>query len=131
MPFPYILLAGLYCFLIFENSAASDPFPMDVPLLIGDKVVHAIMFGGLCGVVSLGMRRSDRNASWWSLIAIPILFATAYGVTDEIHQTYVPDRTFEYADLLADFSGACIVQLVLVLHWWRGRGKAVVGALNG
>ncbi len=131
MPFPYILLAGLYCFLIFENSSVADPLPMDVALPISDKIIHAMVFGGLCGIVSLGMRRSGRKAPWRLLIALPILFATAYGVSDEIHQRFVPGRTFEYADMFADFSGACIVQLVLVFHWWRGRHKALGGPLNG
>ena len=123
MPFPYILLAGLYCFLIFENSAVADPLPMDVALPISDKVIHGIVFGGLCAIISLGMRRSDRAVSWRTLIVLPVLFATAYGVSDEVHQSFVPGRSYEYGDMLADFLGACIAQLVLIANWWLVQGK--------
>jgi VanZ family protein len=119
MPIAYILLTGLYCFLIFENSAVSEPIPVDMTFPLADKLVHVVMYGGLCGVVSVGMSRPPRNAPWLVMVVAPVLFATAYGLTDEIHQFYVPGRSCEIADLFADFLGACLVQLVLVLHWRR------------
>ena len=94
---------------------------MSIPF--GDKLAHAVVFGGLCGIVSMGLSRPPRRVSWSLLIVLPVLFATAYGVTDEIHQLYVPHRSFEFADMLADFFGASLVQSVLVWQWWRtGRG---------
>jgi VanZ family protein len=36
------------------------------------------------------------------------LIATAYGVTDELHQRYVPHRTADVADLVADALGAAV-----------------------
>jgi VanZ family protein len=119
MPLHYIVLTGFYCFLIFVNSAASDPLPVGVDLPFGDKAAHAVVFGGLCGLVALGMQCKSRNGTSWILAIVPVLFATAYGLTDEIHQLYVPDRSFEWADLLADFLGAVAVQTVLTLHWRR------------
>jgi len=119
MPFTYILLTGLYCFLIFENSSMSEPIPVDLDLPNVDKLIHAVLYGGLCGLVSMGMSRSPRNTPWVVLVVAPVLFATAYGLTDEIHQSYVPGRSCDVADLFADFLGAAMVQLVLVAHWWR------------
>ncbi len=37
-----------------------------------------------------------------------ILIATFYGVTDEIHQFFVPGRTADVYDVLSDFIGASI-----------------------
>jgi len=119
MSIPYILLTGLYCFLIFDNSSVSDPLQVDMSIPFGDKLAHAVVFGGLCGIVSMGLSRPPRKVSWPALVIVPVLFATGYGVTDEIHQLYVPHRSFEYADMFADFFGASMVQSVLVVHWWR------------
>ncbi len=124
MPIPYILLTGFYCFLIFQNSAVSDPFPMDVDLPFNDKFAHAVVFGGLCGLVSLGMSRATKTPAFAVLILVPVLFTTAYGLTDEIHQRNVPFRTFDLFDLLADFVGATIMQSILVLHWSWTRRRA-------
>lgn len=121
MPLHYILLTGLYCFLIFENSAVSDPLPVDVEIPFGDKAAHAVVFGGLSGIIALGMGRSASTAPRWAILIVPVIFATGYGLTDEIHQLYVPGRSFEWADLLADFLGATAVQVLLVFHWRRTR----------
>ncbi len=130
MPIPYILLTGLYCFLIFQNSAAPDPLPVEVTVPFNDKFAHAVMFGGLCALVSMGMSRPPRKVSFAALVVLPVLFTTAYGLTDEIHQLYVPQRSFELADLLADFLGACIAQTVLVLHWKRAWNRRPSEAAN-
>jgi len=123
MPISYILLTGFYCFLIFENSAVSDPIPVDITFPFADKLAHAVLYGGLCAIVSVGMSRPPRTVSWRVLALVPILFATAYGITDEIHQRYVPHRTFDYADMVADFFGAAAAQSILLLHWSRIRHR--------
>jgi VanZ family protein len=39
-------------------------------------------------------------------LLVAILLATLYGVTDEFHQSFVPNRTPDSKDLLVDFLGA-------------------------
>lgn len=123
MPLPYILLTGFYCFLIFQNSSVSDPLPPDIDLPFGDKFAHFVVYGGLCGLVAIGLSRPPRRVDGWTLAAVPILFTVAYGMTDEIHQLYVPGRSFELADLLADAGGAIAVQAILLVHWRNQRAK--------
>jgi hypothetical protein len=40
------------------------------------------------------------------------LLATAYGVTDEYHQSFVPGRIADPADVAKDFAGAAAASLV-------------------
>ena len=49
-----------------------------------------------------------------------IFTTTLYGLIDEIHQYYIPGRTFELFDILMDFSGA-ILALILI---WIFRNKS-------
>jgi len=119
---PYALLTAMYCAGIFYLS--SRPNLPDAPApwfeFEGmDKLAHATLYGGLAGVVSLGLWRSSHSIARPWHFAIPIAFALAYGLTDEIHQRYVPNRTFEWLDLLADGVGATIVQAVLCPVLWR------------
>jgi len=38
---------------------------------------------------------------------LAIAIAVSYGLTDEVHQMFVPGRSAEVADLIADAAGAC------------------------
>ena len=71
--------------------------------------------GAVCGAgddVSVGMRRSGKPVSPGTVF-VPILFAALYGLTDEIHQLCVPNRTW-FGDMLADLAGrACAGGVVL------------------
>lgn len=39
---------------------------------------------------------------------LPLILTFAYGFFDEIHQSFVPTRTFQIKDLLVDFGGAAM-----------------------
>ena len=45
--------------------------------------------------------------------ALAVLLATLYGVTDEAHQWFVPGRTAEVTDLVADALGAAVAAGVI------------------
>lgn len=95
----------------------SPPFPHF------DKVLHACAFGGLAFLLLLAFlasRRCGRAWTGWS-----VLGATLYGVVDELHQSYVPGRSADVLDLVADGGGAILVgvtwQLLLA---WRQAARA-------
>ena len=72
-----------------------------------DKPWHAIGYFGLASVIvralagGLPRRVSRRTAS------LAIAIAVTYGLTDEIHQMFVPGRSADAADLIADAIGVC------------------------
>ena len=44
---------------------------------------------------------------------LPLALAALYGLSDEIHQTFVPTRTFQLMDLAVDFGGAFIGKITV------------------
>ncbi len=107
MKTPYAVAVLLYCAGIFALSSQpriDTPSMLDIPGL--DKFMHALEFGGLAALVSVGLRRSHPLMSPDRLFWIPWLFASLYGLSDEVHQLFVPMRTFDWVDWLADCGGA-------------------------
>ena len=47
--------------------------------------------------------------------SVTIMFAFLYSVSDEIHQVFVPGRTFEYLDILLDLLGTILSILTIIL----------------
>ncbi len=83
----------------------------DVSAALGglpDVGAHALAYCGL-GVALL---RALAGATWrgvtGSSAAVAILLSTVYGVTDEVHQMFVPGRVAEVRDLFADVIGATL-----------------------
>lgn len=84
-----------------------------------DKFAHAIVYG----ILAWTAQRAFFHQSWWEAgrrwsIVLAIAFATLYGLTDEIHQSFVPGRVSSVLDLGADVFGA-IVAMILIA--WRRR----------
>lgn len=55
-------------------------------------------------------------------LLLALVIATAYAVTDELHQIFVPGRTPSPWDVLIDATGA-LIALALAAGWRRSRGK--------
>jgi len=87
---------------IFFVSADPDP---GIPTGT-DKPLHWLAYLGLAVVVvravagGLPVRLDARSA------AIAMLITVGYGAFDEVHQMFVPGRSAEMNDLLADAAGA-------------------------
>jgi VanZ family protein len=95
--------------LIFALSAipglrvSNDP-GTDLPLRhLAHVVVYALLTFVLLrafGALEHGFTRG--------MVVLAIGLAVLYGVTDEIHQTFVPNRHGQAYDLIFDFAGALI-----------------------
>ncbi|MCX6954305.1 MAG: VanZ family protein [Verrucomicrobia bacterium] len=72
---------------------------------------------GLLGTLLCRIGR-DWRAGLWAVLA-----ASAYGVSDEFHQSFVPGRSVEVADWMADTLGAA---LAVSAYWgWAGYRRAL------
>jgi VanZ family protein len=107
--------------------ASSTPHPLGIERLppFVDKVVHALVFGGLSFTVWMALRGSAPEASTTRLSLLAIVMTTLYGVTDELHQSFVPGRSMEMLDLAADVGGACLVQGAILYGRRSRRPKAL------
>jgi len=63
--------------------------------------VHLAAYAGLAALTARAAGRGISNVSWRA-VAIAILISSLYGLSDEYHQLFVPGRTFDVLDLLAD-----------------------------
>jgi VanZ family protein len=73
-----------------------------------DKVFHAFVFG--LGAVLLCRALYDQTPARTSrqIALYSVLDALGYGITDELHQARVPQRTAEVGDVVADGLGPAL-----------------------
>jgi len=101
-----------------------------VPSLPGGLSNHTGHFIGYALLAALVIR-AFAGAAWHGVTASAalkaVLFASAYGVTDEFHQRFVPNRTSAVDDWVADTIGAVagvLIVLVVARRARRARGRA-------
>ncbi|MBQ9214079.1 MAG: VanZ family protein [Bacteroidales bacterium] len=82
--------------LLATTMKPSDEMPkFEIPYF--DKIVHFGIFGVLGFLISYEKRSSYYNT---------LILCALYGVAIEIIQSFLPWRSFEWADMLADTLGA-------------------------
>ena len=101
---PVILYAGLIAFL----SSLSSP-GIKIPSLfygLDDKIIHAVEYAILAILCYRAYRWTfvKKLVRYASLLAI--VTAILFGITDEIHQAFVPFRHPDVWDLVADAVGS-------------------------
>jgi VanZ family protein len=109
--FWYWLPVALYAGVIFYFSAQSHPddgLPSFLFEEISDKVLHAVEYAGLAGLCYRAFRWSVRGQAASRALIFAIVAASLYGITDEVHQFFVPFRESGWQDWLADTIGAAI-----------------------
>ncbi len=86
----------------------------DMPAGLNNYTGHAIGYG-LLGALAF---RAFAGAAWRGLTPAAglraVLLSSVYGVTDEFHQSFVPNRTPDVHDWIADTAGALIGVLLVV-----------------
>ena len=58
-----------------------------------------------------------------NLIFIAIILAVLYGISDEIHQLFVPGRAFAISDILTDSAGIFLASFLYVLKLRRKQNR--------
>jgi VanZ family protein len=93
-----------YCLLIFSLSAQSDLAQVS-PVAIPDKIAHLLEYAGFGFLLMRLLRYLEPEAEFVKHLIWVLSIALIYGLSDEIHQLYVPNREFSWMDLLADGAG--------------------------
>jgi VanZ family protein len=114
----------LYCALIFALSSISS-----VPALPGrmsDKTAHALLYSGLGFLAARALSGGIGRPVTARVLFIVLAFSALYGLSDEIHQLFVPSREFDLKDMAADVAGGGIGAAALwVLSTFRRSSDAV------
>lgn len=93
---------------------------------MSDKLAHAITYAILGAACLFGLVAADwrRIAPRTSVLAV--IVAVLYGVSDEFHQAFVPGRTPDVFDVVADGAGAILAVGLLWLSAILLRRRLVV-----
>jgi VanZ family protein len=108
--FPVIV----YCAAIFVQSAFPSPDSLS-SFPFGDKVMHFMAYALMSVLFFRALEKTWPlwRITWHALSSV--VFTAFYGVTDELHQSFVASRMAEGMDILADFSGGAFGALFFVL----------------
>lgn len=102
---------ALYMMLIFWLSSISQP--PDLPRGVSDKSAHVLLYSGLGALLVRARAGGWRRPVTLGIATAAVVVATLYGISDEIHQHFVPRRQVEARDILADALGASLAAGVL------------------
>jgi len=110
--FHYLLL--IYAAIIFiESSFPGDNFP-EIDITLIDKYVHFIIYFGLCLLFFYSLKNQTKFTKLHSSpLFFALLFTSLYGITDEVHQYFVPGRSSDILDWVADTIGALMCLLFI------------------
>ena len=118
-------LIGWMGVLFYLSSRSTLPGP---PQALGpiarvsffDKIEHLVAYLVLA-LLTLWALYSMRPILLRSAIVVGITFT--YGLSDEMHQAFVPRREFAWGDLAADTMAGVIVASATVLAWLAFRAR--------
>src|SRR3989344_5361305 len=110
----YWLPVYIYLILIFYFSSQSI-IPASTALAerfyVRPYLQHILIYTGLALTISRASNYSKNSSSF-----LVVFSTTLYGLTDEIHQYFVPGRTFEFLDIGMDFLGAILALVLIKLY---------------
>ena len=107
----------LWAAIIFALSSRPT-----LPVSLGsgrDKLAHFLAYALLGALAARALPRRE-------LAPLAVLLGVAYGASDELHQHFVPGRSVEFGDWIADSLGVCAG--VFLQRFWRGPRHASLRA---
>lgn len=113
--------------VIFYLSAQSHPLGFLPPeIFTFDKLLHACEYGTLAALLGRALRGEGSGALRAMLLAFAL--GSAYGASDELHQSFVPGRDADVLDWVADTIGSGLGALALTLLLRRRDTQASIRA---
>jgi len=111
----YWLPLIFYCLAIYIQS--DFPSPEHLPSFeFSDKVLHFFAYALMGVLFYRAYQTLQIKDNLGMLILLSVVSASLYGISDEIHQYYVPFRNADILDVMADIFGA--VCGVYLYHLW-------------
>jgi VanZ family protein len=89
------------------------------------KTAHVVVYAILAWLWWRAL--SARREVGWRVLTVALGLTVLYGISDEVHQLFIPGRYGRIADVLFDASGALVMILLLRQYeWLRGFPEAIV-----
>jgi VanZ family protein len=125
MPFVIACLA-----IFIESSFPSESYP-SVEFELSDKIIHFIIYFVLflTTFYSFSNQKKFIVLCEYSLFS-SFIFTLLYGASDEFHQYFIPGRTCDIFDWIADVTGAVVaISIILLLKKLSKKNKLVNNVL--
>jgi VanZ family protein len=103
-----VYMAGIFV----ASSISKPPMPEDV----SDVSLHEAAYFGLTLLLIRALSRETWSGVTWKVLAAAWIVAVLYGISDEWHQSFVPNRHADFRDIVADATGA-LAAVVVVGAW--------------
>lgn len=114
------VLAVLFAIVIFGFShVPGASYPAHPGFL--NYIAHFCEYMVFASLIVIGLHGGKLKP--WQVFIIALLLASAYAVSDEIHQYFIPGRVSDPMDWLTDTAGAALGALVTMLIVRRIDGK--------
>lgn len=92
-------------------------YPFYVAYLYPDKFAHMLLYLGFGLLLNRALSSSKRAILNTHAVPFALVIGTSYAITDELHQAFVPHRLVSVYDLLADFLGLLLAQVILMAFY--------------
>lgn len=99
------MLLGFWVLFTFLLTSIPNP-QFDLSLPYADKIAHIGFYGMMGFLYAMWRRESGGSASGAVLSAL--VFVALVGAVDEVHQHWIPGRSTDVIDWLADAAGGGI-----------------------
>ena len=130
-------LSGAESNIVVQFIADITGWNEEVLRLLVRKAAHFTEFLilGICLTINMRDLRAKRidageispEAPFWGYCLAAWMIGTAYAVTDEFHQLFVPDRACSLIDVCIDSAGvACGVLIYFIFKWRKTREKTSI-----
>ena len=110
---PPLLWAGV---ILFGTSLPQEAVPVQTAKI--DKVLHFSIYTVFAYLLTWQLAVNNKR---WVAVLVAVVVSIAFGAADEWHQQFIPGRSMELADWLADSLGACLGAIACALTLGRKR----------
>jgi VanZ like family len=116
---PVLAYASLIAYLSSQAGGGTPRWELLRWLGRHDKVAHTIEYSGLGLLLVRALAGGPREGGWLRHLGLAFLIGTGFGVSDELHQSFVPGREGnDPGDVMADAGGTLLGGLVFA-GWQR------------
>lgn len=120
---PVIVTMGVIFFLSHQPGTFFGPYSFDGV----DKLAHFVIYSILSLSVIYAFTGKYRIKKKRLVVGTVMIVGLLYGVSDELHQTFIPGRFSTISDVVADVAGALFVCLIWLFFTRKNGAERAVG----
>lgn len=113
---PVIIWMGIIFYFSSRSSSPLAKVPQESIHTLGECLSHILEFGVLAVLIARAIKGGSLSSC-----GLSIGLTLFYSLFDELHQLFVPLRSFQVVDLVMDAIGACLG--VMIFSWFMQRRK--------